>query len=252
MAQTQFAKTGFLARIAPKATITRFHVLGERSSGTNFTKRLLGRNTDLTPTEALGWKHGFPHALAVPPDLLVIAMVRRADDWARSMHTKPWHCSPEMQAMGFSDFLRAQWDTYVDRPRYFDGAARLGILGQPLQHDRHPITGKRFANMFALREAKLAGLFSYMERDCNFILLRMEETTKTPETVLDAILKAIDRPANDAEFRPVFKRLGAKFKTAEGIEHPETPPEISPEDHAFLSGAVNTAQEKALGYVYKN
>ncbi|WP_373488146.1 hypothetical protein, partial [Blastomonas sp.] len=66
MIPPDFATTGILAPRAASVPITRFQVLGERSSGTNFVKRLLGRNSTLRPTEDLGWKHRFPHAAAIP------------------------------------------------------------------------------------------------------------------------------------------------------------------------------------------
>ena len=53
--------------------ITRYQVFGERSSGTNFVKRLLGRNTALAPSEGLGWKHGLPHMAAIPRHRWAIA-----------------------------------------------------------------------------------------------------------------------------------------------------------------------------------
>ena len=86
-----FAATGLHVQSGP-TPVTRFQVVGERSSGTNYVKRLLGRNTGLKPTEALGWKHGGPQALAIPADLLVVICVRHAGDWARSMHRGPLVC----------------------------------------------------------------------------------------------------------------------------------------------------------------
>ena len=187
MIPDHFAKTGLAVWRGTDHPITHFQVIGERSSGTNFTKRLLGRNTDLTPTEALGWKHGPPNAFAIPPGCAVILCVRCADDWARSMHAKPWHASPALQALEFSDFLRAPWDTRVDRPRYFGDTLLDGTRGQPLQPDRDPITGAVFANLFALRQAKLRSMLSYMGRDCTFVLTRMEQVVSDPETTLTAL-----------------------------------------------------------------
>ena len=178
MIPDDFAATGL--HVAGNGTRpTRFQVLGERSSGTNYVKRLLGRNTQLTPTEALGWKHGHPHATAIPADLAVICVTRHAVPWALSMHAKPWHCPPAMQALAFSDFIRAPWETVVDRAKYFDGAADL--LGQPLQLDRDPVTGLAYPDLAALRGAKLRGLISYANRGCTFVLLRMEEATARPD-----------------------------------------------------------------------
>ncbi|THH38800.1 hypothetical protein E4Z66_04365 [Aliishimia ponticola] len=249
MILTDFAHTGFALHLATDQPITRYQVLGERSSGTNFAKRLLGRNTDLKPTEALGWKHGFPHALAIPPDLLVIGVVRSAKSWALSMHAKPWHAGPDLQALPLSDFLRAPWDSYVDRPRYFDGAAAAGIVGQPLQYDRHPLTGARFDNLFALRRAKLAGLLSYAERGCNFALLRMEDMTAQPEATLDKLLSALPNSKRAESFRPVIKRLGSKFKPAIPAR-PDTPKALSEDDLDFLRAETDKTQEAILGYTY--
>lgn len=249
MTDTPFARSGFLARIRPGATISRYHVLGERSSGTNFAKRLLGRNSDLTPTELLGWKHGFPHGLGIPQDLVVIGMVRKADDWARSMHVKPWHCSPHMQSLDFSDFIRCEWDTYVDRFRYFPEAKKMNVIGEPLQHDRHPITGRKFANIFKLRQAKLAGLLGYLDRNCSFILIKMETATAQPQDTADKILQVIGATRTQTDFRPVHKRLGSNFK-ASVEDRPSTPKELSAEDMAFLKKQVSLSQEQALGYTY--
>jgi len=166
-----FSQTGLHIRRATDMPIARFQVLGERSSGTNFVKRLIGRNSALKPTEALGWKHSAPHMLAIPADMAMICVVRRADTWARSMFQKPWHTTPQMQALPFSGFLRAEWDTIIDRPRYFKGLVPEGSKGAPLQADRDPMTGRRYGNLFLLRRAKLDAHLSVLGRDC---------TCKTP------------------------------------------------------------------------
>lgn len=238
-----FATTGFHATCTGDK-ITRYQVVGERSSGTNFVKRLLGRNTALTPGEDLGWKHGFPHMRAVPANLAVICVVRSPLTWARSMHAKPWHTTPALQKLAFSDFIRAPWDTIIDRPRYFDKAE--GDIGQALQFDRDPLTGKRFDNLFALRTAKLRGALTHLNRDCTCIVLRMEEATTDPEATLTRLCTALDTQPN-ATFRPVVKRLGSKFKPAVN-NRPDTPKDLSPQDRAFVQQATDTPLETALGY----
>ncbi len=244
-----FAETGFLAPRAPKTPITRFQVLGERSSGTNFVKRLLGRNSAMKPTEDLGWKHGFPHSVAIPPDLGVVLMVRRADSWALSMHKKPWHTIPAIQELEFQNFIRARWQTVVDRPRYFPGAEALGVVGQPLQHDRNPLTGQTFPNLFALRKAKLYGLLSYLRRPCTCVLLSTETAQMAPEATLDALLEAFDQPQRDGAFQPVQKRLGAKFLAAVDTR-PQTPKAMGAHGIRFLRSQLDLRLEAALGYRY--
>lgn len=246
MIPDKFAATGL--HVAGNGTRpTRFQVLGERSSGTNYVKRLLGRNTGLTPTERLGWKHGHPHATAIPADLAVICVTRHAVPWALSMHAKPWHCPPAMQALEFSDFIRAPWETVVDRAKYFGGSDDL--LGQPLQLDRDLVTGRSYPDLPSLRTAKLQGLISYANRGCTFVLLRMEETVAQPAAVLEAISAALDLPPPASPLRPVVKRLGSKFQPAVA-ERPKTPEKMSEADLDWLRTRLDPALEAALGYSY--
>ena len=244
-----FAQTGLCVSRADDTPITRYQVLGERSSGTNFVKRLLGRNSPLTPTEALGWKHGAPHMMAVPHDMAVICAVRSAQTWAQSMFSKPWHTTAAMQALSFSEFLRAEWDTIIDRPRYFEGLVPDGANGAPLQQDRDPLTGARYANLFALRQAKLHSLISMLNRDCTCIFVRMEVAQSDPEHTLAAILSGLGHGAPTNAFRPVVKRLGSKFKPAVA-ERPGAPDTWSSDDLAFLRAQTDASQEALLGYSY--
>lgn len=244
-----FASTGFhVARGAPAGTpLTRYQVLGERSSGTNFVSRLLGRNSDLRPVDVLGWKHGFVQALAVPGDLAVICVVRAPEPWALSMFAKPWHTPPAMQALEFGAFIRAPWATIIDRPRYFDGIG-APALGQPLQQDRDPVTGAVFDSLFALRRAKLASLLSYLNRDCTCIFLRAEAVQAAPEDTLAALRGALGQPPLAVPFRPVVKRLGSKFKPAVATR-PDGPARMSPQDRDFMWQMLDRTQEAQLGYI---
>jgi hypothetical protein len=245
-----FLETGW--QVVPRgAQVRRYQVFGERSSGTNFVKRLIGRNIALRPVESMGWKHGFPHMTAVPEDLAVICVVRDARAWALSMFARPWHCPPDMQVLEFSDFLRAPWATVADRARYFPEVDAQGGLGQPLQHDRHPLTGACFANLFALRRAKLTGLLSFYRRDCPLVFARLEAVQSDPAGFVDAVRCGfgVEDPNQPEELQPVLKRLGAKFKPSVA-ERPALPAEMSAEDLAFLRETLDVTQEAALGYQY--
>lgn len=237
----QFALTGH--------PVTRYQVFGERCSGTNFVKRLIGRNTTLSPTEDLGWKHGLPHMTAIPPDMAIVCVLRHAGDWARSMHRKPWHCPPEMQRMPFSEFIRAEWATVADRPRYFPQVQALGGAGEALQLDRHPVTGLPYPNLFALRRTKLEGLLGFLNRNCSVILCRLEAVQADPQAFLAEFEDRLSLPPPPQGYRPVIKRLGARFLPA--VEHrPETPRHLSDADLAFLRQEVDPTREGALGYRY--
>lgn len=242
-----FAQTGVSIHPGQATRLTRFQVLGERSSGTNLMQRLMTRNSGLRASDVLGWKHGFAQMLAIPADLLVVCMVRDPAAWALSMYAKPWHTTPAMQGLGFSDFIRAPWETVIDRPRYFRGAREAGLVGQVLQQDRDPVTGAQFANLFALRRRKLQSLLSYPERGGTCVVLRTETLQAAPEAVLGQIVEALSLPGSEGAFRGVHRRLGSKFKPAVA-ERPATPTEISPEDRAFMWTQLDRDLEAALGY----
>ena len=230
---------------APK----RFQVLGERSSGTNFVKRLIARNTELQHTDALGWKHAAPSMLAVPADMTVVCTFRAADAWARSMHAKPWHCTPALQKLAFSDFIRAPWDTIIDRPRYFPWAEAPEYHGQPLQADRHPLTGEMFGNLFELRQVKLRALLGFLQRHSSCVFLRLETVQNDPEAFLADLRRQLALSAPATPYRPITKRLGSRFKP--GVEtRPETPAKMSPADYDWMREALDPALEAQIGYSY--
>ncbi|WP_319823597.1 hypothetical protein [Thalassovita sp.] len=241
-----FAETGLHIQRAGHPP-TRFQVIGERSSGTNYVKRLLGRNSGLTPTESLGWKHGTIQALAVPRDMAVILCVRNAGDWARSMYAKPWHTPAPMQGLAFGDFLRAPWDTIIDHPKYFAGLDPQAV-GQPLQQDRDPATGLPYANLFHLRTGKLITHLTLGNRGCSFVLVRAELAISEPEAFLTRLRAGLGLPASDAPLRPVVKRLGARFNAA--APRPAAPDALPSEDMDFLRSQLDRELERRLGYSY--
>ena len=182
MLPDEFAKSGRHALRRFSAPPEMFQVIGERGSGTNILRKLIEKNIDIFRTEALGWKHGFPHMIAVPENLLTVVCVRDARKWALSMHKRPWHGYPAMQAMTFSDFIRATWRGKVDRVSDFETIhPELNAEGCELQFDRHPLTGRPFSNLFALRRTKLEGHLSMLVRGGNVAVLRMEDFLATPD-----------------------------------------------------------------------
>jgi hypothetical protein len=226
-------------------------VFGERSSGTNFVKRVIGRNSVLSPTEDLGWKHGVPSMAAIPPDIAIVVAVRDARAWSLSMHAKPWHCPPAMQRLGFSEFIRSEWATVADEAKYFPQVKAMGGEGFDLQIDRHPITGARFENLYALRRLKLQAHLSFLNRGCTVVFCRMEAVQAAPEAFVDDIHKGLDLPPPPQAYRPVVKRLGSKFWPA--VEHrPATPARMPEEDLAFLRANIDPDLERALGYSYED
>ncbi|MFK7877743.1 MAG: hypothetical protein AB8B71_18525 [Paracoccaceae bacterium] len=186
--------------------------------------------------------------MAIPPDFAVIGVVRRADDWARSMHARPWHSQLDLRCLEFSEFLRSPWDSFIDRGRFFPGLSEWGADLQCLQQDRHPLTGQAFSNILEMRRVKLSGLLSYLERRCTFVLVRCENAIHSPKQVLNHIAHHLDLEEIKS-VKPVHKRQGFRFKSFVDAR-PDTPDTLSHKDTIFLRSQLDIKSEKNLGYEY--
>ena len=244
----EFAETGFHMNVR-RAKLANFQVVGERSSGTNYVRTLLEAHTPLKSVDYLVWKHGFPQAPAIAPDTIVVVCVRNAIDWARSMYTKPWHSTQAMQELEFSEFLRAEWQTRVDREGYFPRVAQLGTLGQPLQHDRNPLTGFPFRNIFDLRRAKLRGHLSYLNRGCSVAVVAMETAVVAPDAFVSAFRIGMRLQILKEEVQGIKRRLGNRFEAVVPDRAP-APITFSDADFDFALSQLDLALEAQLGYDY--
>lgn len=233
---------------------TEGFVFGERHSGTNLASELLRRNFPAfahSPTDQIGprgfkygWKHGFPQMLAAPPTTFAVVLFRHPEPWARAMHKRPWHAVPALAKLPFDAFLRAEWQTRVDERNF-------GLVGDDdprwldeLQWDRHPITGERFENLLALRNAKTAGFLSLPRRFAHCLLIRHEDLTANPEGFVAAVSAHFALPRYRA-FRAIEHRRG---RPQEGAGAPTSYPPLEDDDRAFLWSVLDREQESRLGY----
>ena len=188
--------------------------------------------------------------VAIPADMLIVCAVRAADAWALSMHKRPWHSHPRLQALEFSDFIRAPWQGIVDRAGDFEELhAELvpGIEGAELQYDRHPVTGLPFANLFELRNLKQAALLGMLNRGCNVLVVKAELVQRDQAGFIAWMIEEMGLPLRGLRIKPVAQRLGNRFSRATEIE---TPKAMSAPDRAFMLGVLDMEVESALGYDY--
>ena len=248
---SRFTETGRYVRRVNDLPLTRFQVLGERACATNMVRKVIEKNVDLYRTEGLGWKHAVPHMPAIPPDMLIVCVVRNAVNWALSMHKRPWHAHPELQALPFPEFIRAPWRGIVDRPADFEELhpeIAPDVAGAELQFDRHPITGERFANLFQLRNLKQAALLGMLNRDCNVLVVKGELVQLDQAGFAAWMIEEFGLPLNGLRIKPVKNRLGNRFsRSAEAA----TPEEMGEADVAFMLGELDLGMEAALGYRYE-
>ena len=247
-----FRQTGVVLRRFSDDRPAQFQVLGERASATNLVRKLIEKNAPIMRTEALGWKHALPAMVAIPRDFLVVAVVRDARAWALSMHKRPWHADPALQALPFSAFIRAEWRGIVDRSADFElihPEIADRVEGLCLELDRHPLTGKAFPNLFALRRTKLAGLLGFLNRECNLLLVSAETVQADPEAFVTWFLNETGLPLRGARIKGVTRRMGTNFNHA-APDRGATPAAMRPDDIAFLRQELDLPQEAALGYTY--
>ena len=246
----QFAEHGVYVQFAHDAPITQFQVLGERACGTNMVRKAIEKNVAIERTEGLGWKHSFPHMVAIPEGTLIVCAVRNAASWALSMHKRPWHSHPDLQAMEFSEFIRSPWRGIVDRASDFEELHPElvpHVAGAELQYDRHPITGARFANLFELRNLKQAALLGMLNRNCNVMVVKAELVQVDQAGFVAWMIEHFGLPLKGLRIKPVAQRLGNRFNRSVEVD---TPKELSAEDHAFMMQTLDLEMEAALGYDY--
>lgn len=250
-----FAQTGLFIKQVSETPPRMFQVLGERGSGTNFVRKLIDKNVALFRTEGMGWKHAMPHSVGIPDNLLPIVVVRDARTWALSMHKRPWSAHPDLQLLGFSEFIHHPWDAIVDRAADFEEIhPEMQVEGNILQFDRHPITGLPFDNLFDLRRNKLASMLGLSNRGCNLAVVRFESVLEDPGAFVNALRDQLGVAPNKRvvgdEIRMPNRRMGNNFNDSHKGQRPETPKSFPDSDLDFLRSATDTATERQLGYAY--
>lgn len=128
-------------------TIRRYHVFGQRCSGTNALIRFVEQNfPDLNFCEKAGFKHwAVPFDRTVASDTLVIVIARDILSWLQSLYRKPWHAHPDLKAMNFSDFIRSEWRSVRDED-FWGIEPGDGQYGKPIREEQCPLTGLPFEN----------------------------------------------------------------------------------------------------------
>lgn len=246
--RADMATTGWHIHRAHDAPPDRFQVLGERGCGTNVIRKTVQDALQIQRTEALGWKHGFPSMIAIPPTFLTICAVRAPDKWAHSLYKRPWHAAPHVQANDFATFLRSPWHSVVDKLGHFDGIApRLHPLGEALQWDRHPITGAPFETIFAMRNLKHRALLGLPARSASVVYVSLDAFNAAPEAFLAELGAAFNLRATERGYAPVERRMGNRWTAA--VEGRAPAPEAwSETDLAFMHSQLDPQLETSLGF----
>ncbi|SLN62399.1 hypothetical protein PSA7680_03279 [Pseudoruegeria aquimaris] len=236
----------------PDEPVTHFQVFGDKNSGTNFARTLIGMNTETPYRPIYGWKHGIPAMAAFEPGALIVLLTRNAVDWAKGMYRQPHRNLPEDGDMPFSDFIRSEWHSSVGRKplrnwtKKWAVSAEEGFAHRELQLDRHPITGKRYADIFEMRRVKLAAMIGMRHRGVNFALARFEDVRAAPLGFVEALGQAFDLPMLPEPSLPL-KKVSPTRNSRRIATTPET---LAPDDMAYLLARLDPDVEAQAGYAY--
>ncbi|MEX5730235.1 hypothetical protein Ga0609869_003588 [Rhodovulum iodosum] len=223
----------------------KFQVVGERCSGTNFAHHLIRANVTNNPCQAYGWKHGFPLFIAAPRDVVFVVMFREALPWLKSMYQKPWHSTEALRALAFSDFIRAEWDATIDKPGWFALEEDDKRAGLPLQYDRNPLDGSRFANILEMRGMKMRAMLGLKTRGAKVVFRTHAELTQNPEALIEELAGTFGLSRKPG-FTVPEGHFGWVWNERKAWLGPG-PIEISDADMAFIDSQIDPALERAAG-----
>ncbi|MEE4210664.1 MAG: hypothetical protein V2I43_15540 [Parvularcula sp.] len=226
------------------AHIDHFQVMGERRSGTNFAEQLFETNLRARRVESYGWKHGMPTMAYIKPSALIIVVIREAFDWLGSLHNRPFAKSHGGLAM--SDFLRKEWYE-IYRPGHFGVKTIFGTIPKVAetanQVDRHPITGKRFRDVFELRAVKAEASLGYLNRECNAVILRYHDLSRNPVGMVRAVTKTFGLALRQADVATVGL-VGPKGFSKTRLRRDD----MSADDITYVQSRLNRNLETSMGF----
>lgn len=196
------------------AKITKFTILGERCSGTNYLESLIKKNFDLQLTWKYGHKHFFGFSdYSDSDDTLFIGIYRNLLDWLNSIYVERYHLADHLRHQNGctpDDFLVRECFSYRDKKQTYTG-------DNEIMEDRNIYTKKRYKNILELRFTKLKFLkYDMKNKVKNYILISYEDLVKNWDKFLLNINKKYgislknDKPINH-EF---YKLSNIKFYDA--------------------------------------
>jgi len=232
--------------------INTIHIMGERNSGTNYVQSLILKNCrsvqggwlfSQANQARLGWKHGFPTFKGVPHDVLGIVVHREPLAWLQSMRRTPWHAPSHLRGLPFSQFIRHEWVAMVDD-------TGLGVQkDDPIWHhemmsERDPMTGRRFANVMRLRNAKNRAFSTLDHMFPNILRLNYEAVLADQHMFLDALCTTYGFQ-RAKQFTPV---IYDRATPGRGVFVPKPLETISAVDMQFIKQELDLQIEETLGY----
>lgn len=239
---------GIFAKNDNIENISKFFVIGERCSGTNYLDCLILNNTSLK-NSPLGHKHFPPwynlgqenyqgdpryYHFEGTENHLFIVIFRNPYDWLRSFHLKPWHSKKYLKNLRFSKFIRSTWEVEMDK---------FLIDEMPINpYLDLTANGTPFENVIALRIAKIENMLEIKNRASNVIYVNYETIRDYPEEFLNEISTLYSIQLK-TPFSPIDK-----YKTTKNEYKPKKYAPISTDDMEYINSHLNEKLENEIGY----
>ena len=230
-------------------------LFGERNSGTNLVESLLLRNFPSLrlmrpyPFE----KHAFFAEPFVTRDMVCVCVTRAADSWLRSSFRSQHQIWAWAKGLDFAEFLRHEWWSHMSGHVLADRTRDLRLKQRhELLLDRHPVTGRRIADIVELRGLKLQSYLKIPEMHFNHVHLRYEDVVADQAGIVRGFAAMFDLPLPEK-----IEEISANLSRAPEVRHDraDTLPayaDFTPEDVDFIRARLDFDLEARFGYRYSD
>ncbi len=222
--------------------ITKYCILGERCTGTNYLQKLMDTNFNLKEeTHKYGWKHFFGHRdYKDSDDVLFIGIVRDPFQWLGSLNKKKHHLAPHLRRNMRSLITNEFFSIYDEHGHGMK-------FGKEILEDRNIFTGKRYKNIVELRNTKNKFLLDIINKNVkNYILLRYEDLSSNTFEQLEKIKNQFNLSQKNPELINIVKhtkKKGTKWSQSRDIYKP------LPHNFNFVIQHIDIDLEQKLGYL---
>lgn len=196
--------------------ITKFTILGERCSGTNYLEQLIKLNFGLELTWEFGFKHFFyPRDYIDSGNVLFIGIIRNPVSWIKSLYQNPYHLNADLMQNKFNYLNHEFWSLMGDVTHCT--TERLA--------DRNYETGNRYKNIFELRKLKLKYLTEKMYKNVeNYVLIRYEDLVNNLDNILTMLkenFKLIPQSGYPVFLEHIPRHYVSPISDDEILNHPD-------------------------------
>lgn len=182
--------------------ITRYTILGERCSGTNFLTAAIKNNFRLN-FNYICHKHFYGFTDFSKPeydDTLFIAIIREPYEFMNSLKKTPWH---------LPNYLKENIESFLNKEVYSNHVDNNNIEDL---NDRHIHTKEKYKNIFELRKVKAEYLLHHIPKMVkNFIFIRYETLRDHYNKTLQLMADFYDLPRIHPKFVPIISYKGEKY-----------------------------------------